>query len=56
MRGLSITLMAKSECTDSQIAEVGAHESIETTLGYQHPDDLTRKAVEIKILLDRINF
>jgi hypothetical protein len=48
--------MAKSECTDSQIAEVGAHESIETTLGYQHPDDLTRKAVEIKILLDRINF
>jgi len=49
VRGLSITMLAKSGYTDEQVAEVTAHESVKTTQGYQNPDDLPYMPVHIQI-------
>ena len=49
VRGLAATLLKDAGNTNTQISNVMAHESINTTLDYMNPDDLPFEDVTIHI-------
>ena len=49
MRGLAATRLKDAGNTNTQISNVMAHESINTTLDYINPDDLPFEDVTIHI-------